>query len=109
MSGGVAFVYKLRGDHVNHEALAAGELHLNELSDQQAQQLQQLLQNHVAETDSALAKSLLQNFEAELKNFTCVLPRDYANVLEIRAKATADGVDPDSDSVWKQILEVTNG
>jgi glutamate synthase (NADPH/NADH) large chain len=109
MSGGVAFVYKLRADHVNHEALAAGELHLNEVSGDEASRLRELLEKHVAETDSSLAKSLLQNFEAELKNFTCVLPRDYANVLKIRAKATADGVDPDSDLIWKQILEVTNG
>jgi glutamate synthase (NADPH/NADH) large chain len=109
MSGGVAFVYKLRADHVNHEALAAGELHLNEVSGADASRLRELLEKHVAETDSSLAKSLLQNFEAELKNFTCVLPRDYANVLKIRAKATADGVDPDSDLIWKQILEVTNG
>ena len=109
MSGGIAFVYKLRADHVNHEALAAGELHLNEVSGTDANLLRELLEEHVSETDSSLAKSILQNFEAELKNFTCVLPRDYANVLEIRAKATADGVDPDSDLVWKQILEVTNG
>jgi glutamate synthase (NADPH/NADH) large chain len=109
MSGGVAFVYKLRADHVNHEALAAGELHMNELSAEEAQQLRGLLEQHVVETDSALAKSLLHNFDAEVKNFTTVLPRDYANVLKIRAKATADGVDPDSDTVWKQILEVTNG
>jgi len=109
MSGGVAFVYKLRADHVNHEALAAGELHMNELEAEDVQQLRALLEQHVTETDSALAKSLLQNFDAEVKNFTIVLPRDYANVLKIRAKATEDGVDPDSDSVWKQILEVTNG
>ncbi|MFM6939062.1 MAG: glutamate synthase-related protein, partial [Rhodoluna sp.] len=28
MSGGVAYIYKLRGDRINHEALAAGELHI---------------------------------------------------------------------------------
>jgi glutamate synthase (NADPH/NADH) large chain len=109
MSGGVAYVYKLRADHVNHEALTAGELHMNELGEVDAAQLKALLEKHVAETDSALAKSLLENFEAEKKNFTCVLPRDYASVLKIRAKAKQDGVDPDSDSVWQQILEVTNG
>jgi glutamate synthase (NADPH/NADH) large chain len=51
----------------------------------------------------------LANFEAELSNFTRVLPRDYASVLAIRAKATDNGIDPDSDSVWQEILEVTNG
>ena len=109
MSGGVAFVYKLRGDHVNHEALAAGELHLNELSDKDAQQLKTLLERHRDETNSAVATSILENFAEEVNNFTCVLPRDYANVLAIRSRATQNGIDPDSDTVWKEILEVTNG
>jgi glutamate synthase (NADPH/NADH) large chain len=109
MSGGVAFVYKLRGDHVNHEALAAGELHLSELSDKDAQQLKTLLERHRDETNSAVATSILENFAEEVKNFTCVLPRDYANVLAIRSRATQNGIDPDSDTVWKEILEVTNG
>ncbi|CAB4613265.1 MAG: glutamate synthase large subunit [Actinobacteria bacterium] len=109
MSGGVAFVYKLRGDHVNHEALAAGELHLNELSDKDAQQLKTLLERHRDETNSAIATAILENFAEETKNFTCVLPRDYANVLAIRSRATQNGIDPDSDTVWKEILEVTNG
>ena len=109
MSGGVAYVYKLRADHVNHEALEAGELHMNSLNEADAKKLRQLLENHVAETGSVLAQTLLQNFQNELANFTCVLPRDYASVLKIRARAQAEGVDPDGDSVWMQILEVTNG
>lgn len=109
MSGGVAYVYKLRADHVNHEALEAGELHMNSLNEADAKKLRELLERHVAETGSMLAQTLLQNFENELANFTCVLPRDYASVLKIRARAQADGVDPDGESVWKQILEVTNG
>jgi glutamate synthase (NADPH/NADH) large chain len=63
----------------------------------------------VAETQSVLAHTLLQNLDNELSNFTCVLPRDYASVLQIRARAQSEGVDPDGDVVWKQILEVTNG
>ena len=109
MSGGVAYIYKLRADHVNHEALSARELHINELSETQTEHLKQLLQRHVSETDSALAKSLLENFQAEVKNFACILPRDYASVLAIRDKASKNGVDPDSDLVWQEILEVTNG
>jgi glutamate synthase (NADPH/NADH) large chain len=56
-----------------------------------------------------LAKQFLADFANEVKHFVRVLPRDYASVLAIRAKAVANGVDPDSDSVWQQILEVTNG
>jgi glutamate synthase (NADPH/NADH) large chain len=109
MSGGVAYIYKLRADHVNHEALAASELHLNPLNEKDSEQLRYLLERHVAETGSTLASSLLENFDSEVTNFTCVLPRDYASVLAIRARASLNGVDPDSDSVWKEILEVTNG
>ncbi len=109
MSGGVAYVYKLRGDRINHEALAAGELHIDGLNDIDATKLKAILQLHVAETGSSLAASLLENFETERANFTRVLPRDYASVLAIRAKAQENGIDPDSDTVWKEILEVTNG
>jgi glutamate synthase (NADPH/NADH) large chain len=109
MSGGVAYIYKLRGDRVNHEALAAGELHIGELEAIDATRLKAILELHVAETGSVLAEGILANFEAELSNFTRVLPRDYASVLAIRAKATDNGIDPDSDSVWQEILEVTNG
>ena len=109
MSGGVAYIYKLRGDRVNHEALAAGELHLTPLEPADAKQLKGLLENHFAETESAVAGRILANFDAELANFTRVLPRDFAAVVSIREKAIATGIDPDSDQVWSQILEVTNG
>jgi glutamate synthase (NADPH/NADH) large chain len=109
MSGGVAYIYKLRADHVNHEALAAGELTLEPLAENDRAKLKELLQLHVTETDSMLGKHILDNFETEAANFTRVLPRDYANVLSIREKATSAGIDPDSETVWQEILEVTNG
>ena len=109
MSGGVAYVYKLRADRMNHEALANRELGLDRLDDKDAAKLRELLEAHVAETGSGLAKRILADFANELEHFTRVLPRDYANVLSIREKAVAAGVDPDSAEVWSQILEVTNG
>jgi glutamate synthase (NADPH/NADH) large chain len=109
MSGGVAYVYKLRADHVNPDMLSTGELRLEKVTGEHALKLRDLLELHVSETDSLLAKNLLANFDEALASFTLVLPRDYASVLDIRAKAIDAGVDPDSDSVWSQILEVTNG
>ena len=109
MSGGVAYIYKLRGDRVNHEALAANELHIGALEVEDEAKLRSLLEAHLTETGSALAKQFLADFANEVQHFVRVLPRDYASVLAIRAKAVANGVDPDSDSVWQQILEVTNG
>ncbi len=109
MSGGVAYVYKLRADRVNPDALSAGELQLGQLDAFDRDRLRELIEAHVAETDSNLAKQLLANFDSEVANFTRVLPRDFANVVAIRERALTDGVDPDSDEIWKQILEVTNG
>jgi glutamate synthase (NADPH/NADH) large chain len=109
MSGGVAYVYKLRADHINHEALAAGELKLQKPSADEKIEIRQLLESHVANTDSKLASEMLSQFEVFSENFTVVIPRDYANVLAIRKDATDSGEDPDSPEVWTRILEVTNG
>lgn len=109
MSGGVAYIYKLRADHINHESLANGELKLLQLRNDDKGRLKTLLNSHVAHTGSKLAAEMLENFEAVAEEFTVVVPRDYANVLEIRSKAVSAGEDPDSPEVWTRILEVTNG
>ena len=109
MSGGVAYVYKLRADRVNHEALTSNELKLSPLESTDAVKLRALLETYVAETDSNLAKRILSNFDSELEHFVRVLPRDYANVLAIRAKASTAGLDPNGEDVWQEILEVTHG
>ena len=109
MSGGVAYVYRLRADHINREALEAGDLHIGELEADDISRLRSLLELHVAETQSSLATRILEDFDIEAKHFTRVLPSDYAAVLKIRQDAIDGGVDPDGEEVWKQILEVTNG
>jgi glutamate synthase (NADPH/NADH) large chain len=109
MSGGTAYIYRLDAALVNREALAAGELELGELGSGDAEILRDLLEQHKAETGSALAARLLADFEVELDNFVRVLPRDYAAVLQTRQEAVAEGLDPDGDVVWNRILEVTGG
>jgi glutamate synthase (NADPH/NADH) large chain len=109
MSGGQAYVYKLDRDLVNREAMASGELELGALGSGDAEILRDLLEKHVAETDSTLARRLLDDFETEVDNFVRVLPRDYAAVLQTRQEAVTEGLDPDGDVVWKRILEVTGG
>jgi glutamate synthase (NADPH/NADH) large chain len=109
MSGGTAYVYRLDSALVNREALAAGELVLDELGSGDAEILKDLLERHVAETESVLAASLLERFDEEIGNFVRVVPRDYAAVLQTRQEALAQGLDPDGDVVWNRILEVTGG
>ncbi|MFM5951384.1 MAG: glutamate synthase large subunit, partial [Micrococcales bacterium] len=109
MSGGRAFVYKLRADKINPEALNNGELKLVQLDEAAKELLRSVLTDYQNSTGSLLAERLLADFEAAAEDFTLVLPRDYANVLEIRDKAVSAGLNPDGDETWKKILEVTNG
>ncbi len=109
MSGGTAYIYRLDSALVNREALTGGELELGALGSGDAEILRDLLEQHLAETDSSLAAALLADFETELDNFVRVLPRDYAAVLQTRQEAVAEGLDPDGDVVWTRILEVTGG
>ena len=109
MSGGTAYIYRLDRDLVNREALASGELELLELGSGDVEIVRDLLEQHAAETGSALATSMLENFETESAQFVRVVPRDYAAVLQTRQDAAAEGLDPDGDVVWSRIMEVTGG
>lgn len=109
MSGGYAFVYKLRSERVNPSALESDDLSLLPVTGDFADELKYLIQQHQTETGSLLASRILNDFEAELSSFTLVMPTDFASVSEIRKSAVNRGDDPDSDLVWKQILEATNG
>ena len=107
MSGGFAFVYKLRADHVNHSALTDSEVDLVPLSDTDANLLKNLLERHLEETGSALASQMLGSFEETVSAFTKVLPRNYAQVIAIQAQADSEGLASDSPEVWSRILEVS--
>jgi glutamate synthase (NADPH) large chain len=109
MSGGTAYVYRLRTEHVNRESLASGELRLESLGSADAEILKDLLERHLAETESAVAARLLADLPGAVAEFTKVVPRDYAAVLETRETALAEGLDPDGDVVWGRIMEVTGG
>jgi glutamate synthase (NADPH) large chain len=109
MSGGSAYIYDLRPERVNPDSLASGELTLVPLGSADVEILTDLLERHRDETDSVVAKAMLENIDDTVSRFTKVLPRDYAAVIETRATAVAEGLDPDGDVVWGRILEVTGG
>lgn len=109
MSGGYAFVYKLVTGKVNPAALAMDDLRLLPLDGELSLELKALLTAHVEETGSLLATRLLGDFDLEKANFTVVMPTDYASVSQIREAAQSQGIDPDGDAVWQEILEATIG
>ncbi|MCW4384370.1 glutamate synthase large subunit [Salinibacterium sp. SYSU T00001] len=109
MSGGTAYVYDLVPERVNRESLASGELILEPLGSGDVAILVDLLERHVAETGSTLAKRMLEEREATMERFVKVVPRDYAAVIAARETAISEGLDPDGDVAWSRIMEVTGG
>jgi glutamate synthase (NADPH/NADH) large chain len=109
MSGGYAYVYKLRQQRVNSEALKVDDLRLLAPNEDQANEIRSLLELHYQETKSRLAERLLSNFETAILDFTVVMPTDYASVIAIRKNAEQEGLDPDGSVVWDRILESTSG
>jgi glutamate synthase (NADPH) large chain len=109
MSGGRAYVLDLDHLLVNQQSLTSGELELTPLSDQDAQVVHALLERHVNETGSAHGRELLTEWESTRARFSAITPRDFRLVTEIRLRATQDGIDPDGQTVWDEILEVTGG
>ena len=97
MSGGIAYVVDLNVENVNSEMVE-----LETLDDNDKEFLSSRLKDYLEETDSPLAKQLLN--DKDFKKFTKVMPREYKRVLLAQAKAKKDGTDP-----MEAVMEVSRG
>jgi glutamate synthase (NADPH/NADH) large chain len=86
MSGGRAFVLDLDQRRVNPELVE-----LEPLTDEEQETLRALVERHLAETDSAVAETLLKRWSEAVEEFTAVVPRDYKRVMELIRTAEAAG------------------
>ena len=109
MSGGTAYIWKLRTERVNKEAILSGELEIGPLGSGDREILLDLLSAHHRETGSPLAERLLADVDGTVAGFVKITPRDYQAVLKTRADAEKEGLDPNGDVVWSRIMEVTGG
>ncbi|MCE0487592.1 glutamate synthase large subunit [Ornithinimicrobium sediminis] len=111
MSGGTAYVLDLVPDRVNIQARTSGDLTLDPVVEgsADADTLHRLVQDHLEDTGSTVATALLHTWPESLRRFTKVTPRQYANVLRIRADAEHRGEDPDGPHAWQLILEESHG
>ncbi len=91
MSGGVAYVLDLDHALVNPELVD-----LHPATEEESEQLQDLVRRHHEETGSERAAKLLADWPAAAGRFTTVMPRDYARVLAAKAAAQRDGLDEDA-------------
>jgi glutamate synthase domain-containing protein 3 len=88
MSGGIAYVYDKAGTlsgHFNGDSAEMKPLHEKSIPE-----LRTMLERHGSYTGSATAKSILENWEAELKHFVRVMPRDYARVMKQQEQTQAE-------------------
>ena len=90
MSGGRAFVLDLDTAIVNTEMVD-----ILAVPADQRENLRALVSSFHVETGSAVAESLLKNWDAEVARFTLIMPRDYARVLAAIEKANREGLPVD--------------
>ncbi|MEY2634474.1 MAG: hypothetical protein RIS75_414 [Actinomycetota bacterium] len=99
MSGGIAYVLDLVNSRVNSEMVDIEPLsHDDEIF------VKALIAEHAEETGSAIAQTLLTDWEAAMPRLSKVMPRDYKRVIEAQAKAEAEGRD-----VLEAIMEAARG
>jgi glutamate synthase (NADPH/NADH) large chain len=99
MSGGIAYVLDLVGNRVNSEMVD-----VEPLSNEDETFVKALISEHVDETQSAIGKQLLDDWEAAVPRLSKVMPRDYKRVIAAQAKAEAEGRD-----VLEAIMEAARG
>ena len=79
MSGGIAYVYDVKG--VFSEQCNPEMVDLDEMNEQDAEELRNLLEEHYTLTGSTVARFVLDDYQQQLKSFIKVFPRDYKKVL----------------------------
>ncbi|MDT7554019.1 MAG: glutamate synthase large chain, partial [Pseudonocardiales bacterium] len=99
MSGGVAYVLDLPQGRVNPEMVD-----IDPLDDADRAFLRDAVERHFAETESAVAKELLTEWEDAVGRFGKVMPKDFKRVLKAREAAERDGRDVDT-----AIMEAAHG
>ena len=80
MSGGIAYVYDVKGVFpvmCNREMVDLDPLSLEDVND-----LRNMIDDHFRFTGSTVAKFVLDDFDNQLKNFIKVFPKDFKKVLQ---------------------------
>src|SRR5690606_8227256 len=88
MSGGIAYVLDLVPERVNREMVD-----LEPLDPDDVDFVRNLVERHLAETGSAVARRLLDDWDAASARFTKIMPKDYRRVLDAMARAKSEGRD----------------
>jgi glutamate synthase (NADPH/NADH) large chain len=99
MSGGIAYVLDLPVHRVNPEMVD-----IDPLDSEDTDFLRETVEKHYNETESAVARTLLADWDAAVDRFGKVMPKDYKRVLAAQVQAERDGRD-----VNEAIMEAAHG
>ncbi|HUK02714.1 MAG TPA: glutamate synthase large subunit, partial [Steroidobacteraceae bacterium] len=94
MSGGIAYVLDEQGDfrdRVNPQMVTAERLE----DPEEIAAVREMIERHGQYTGSERARQVLANWDASVKRFVRVLPKDYARVLECIRRAHEQGLSGD--------------
>ncbi len=92
MSGGIAYVFDRDGT-LNERVNPAMSNQIEEPSESDLEEVRELLEEHIARTDSELAAEILGDWGAQSRFFAKVFPTDYKRVLaELEAEDASDSV-----------------
>jgi glutamate synthase (ferredoxin) len=105
MSGGIAYV--LDQNHDLYKRLNKQLVSMAEISDSHDEEvLKSLIQKHADETDSALAKKILSDFENYVRHFKKIVPNDYQKMTAEIAKGEEKGLSHD-EAVMAAFKKIT--
>ena len=82
MSGGIAYVYDKSGNFKTRFNSELCDMKETKLGSEDDKILNKLVKKHFEETDSPLAKKMLDDWANVLPKFKKVVPRDYEKALE---------------------------
>jgi glutamate synthase (NADPH/NADH) large chain len=97
MSGGIAYLFNPNTENINPEMVEIEDLDQDDIKF-----LQEIITNYIEETDSELAKKIINN--NEIAKFGKIMPKEFKRVLIAKQKAELEGIDP-----LKAIMEASRG
>ena len=98
MSGGIAYVLDEGNDlyiRLNKEMVSSHEL----TSKYDVQELKEMIQEHVACTNSAKGKKILDNFEEYIPKFKKIIPHDYERMMSTIVAMEEKGLSPEAAQI----------
>ncbi len=88
MSGGIAYVYDVKGQFAENCNMEM--IDLDPVINGESEELYDMISRHYAYTGSTVAKFIMDDFEAQLRNFVKVYPKDYKKAVQ-KAKIKVEG------------------